>query len=57
MEMEFLKIFVVILLYVTVLGFGILCARLMDRRKQLRTLALEGHRGESAGSTKEDFHG
>ena len=55
--MEFLKIIVVILLYVTVLGFGILCARLMDRRKHLRTLALEGHRGEDAGSTKEDFHG
>ena len=55
--MEFLKIIVVILLYVTVLEFGILCARLMDRRKHLRTLALEGHRGEDAGSTKEDFHG
>ena len=39
--MEYLKVTFVILLYVAVLAFGILCARLMDRRKHLRTLALE----------------
>jgi hypothetical protein len=55
--MELLKVIFVILLYGAVLGFGILCARLMDRRKHLRTLALEGHRVESAGSAKEDVHG
>jgi hypothetical protein len=55
--MEFTKAGIVIGLYFAVLGFGILCARVMGRRKNLRTLALEGHRGESAGSAKEDFHG